>query len=1069
MNNLTLLFVSFFSFVCLNSPTENNPRWAHNVKHETPNPKQITVAQDGSGDFKSIQAAIESLRTNRDTSQTTTILIKNGTYREKIFIDVPNIILKGETTPAYGKTWAELTQNSKLITHNSKNTEGGVKIIFSEAREIFRCNKPDDWGSATMNIRTHDVILENLTVTNDFGYEAKGDSTFICNGVAKVTRKDGHQFALRCMPPCQRLTVQNCNFYSWGGDTVSPWDVDNGTFFFKKCTMEGAVDFYCPRGWAYAEDCFFICHNLNAAIWHDGTGTESAKTVLKNCQFVGDKGYKLGRFHRDAQFFLVNCQFSQDMADDDIYQVRKDTQLVWGKRVNYYNCHRAGGDFAWHKDNLDKKTALTIDRDWTLGARWNLALQESRNKSDYGLPKVADAPKLNNPKTRVNTPKTKNANLQKETVSTVSTTTASAVSKPKVDSIAERMLIAQRSNGGWAKTVDGKTQPPQYKETWGVAFTAKVRDEIGRNDATIDNGGTNREISYLAKAYEDTQNENYKIAAEKGIAYLLSMQYKNGGFPQFFPDTSSYRKHITFNDDALVNTLETLRSIAEGKKPYEKVGQNQRLQAQKAVDLGVDIILKTQIISKGRLTIWCAQHHYQTLEPVKARAFELASFSGKESVSLIEFLMSLEKPSPEVKTAINAAVKFLDSIKIVGFEYKDIEDARQPNGKDRVLVKNKPEILKSTPSVIWARFYDLDTHQPFFCGRDGVKKATVGEIEHERRTGYAWYTTDAKNLFEKAYPKWYIKHNPPSKQGITNVRDTSYANFSAFQGVKKSHPNAGVAFVSEEIPPSVSVQKNIVFEQIGERKLALDAFLPSKKDNKPRVAVLIIHGGGWRTGNRTQHHALATRLAASGYACFTPEYRLSTEALYPAAVHDLKAAIRWLRANAATYNLDTNKIAVAGFSAGGQLAALLGTTGDNPKLEGKGGNRKFSSKVHAVIDLDGILAFVHPESGEGDDSKRPSAGTYWFGYTKLQNPDLWKQASALTYVGKNTPPTLFINSSVERMHAGREDFIKVLNQHGIYSDVFTHPDSPHSFPFFHPWFEPTAAKMEAFLKKVFGE
>ena len=230
---------------------------------------------------------------------------------------------------------------------------------------------------------------------------------------------------------------------------------------------------------------------------------------------------------------------------------------------------------------------------------------------------------------------------------------------------------------------------------------------------------------------------------------------------------------------------------------------------------------------------------------------------------------------------------------------------------------------------------------------------------------------------------------------------------------------------------------------------------------------MIIHGGGWRSGNRSQHYPLAQRLAQFGYVCFTPEYRLSTEALYPAAVNDLKAAIKWIYGHAKDYHIDTTKIAVAGFSAGGELAAFLGTTGNSDAFDGHSCNPYHSSKIHAIIDIDGILAFIHPESGEGDDRKKTSAATYWFGYSKNENPELWKQASPLTHVGKNTPPTLFINSSVERMHAGRNDFMDVLKGNHIYTDVKTFKDAPHSFPLFHPWFEPTVKYIDGFLRKVF--
>jgi len=310
-----------------------------------------------------------------------------------------------------------------------------------------------------------------------------------------------------------------------------------------------------------------------------------------------------------------------------------------------------------------------------------------------------------------------------------------------------------------------------------------------------------------------------------------------------------------------------------------------------------------------------------------------------------------------------------------------------------------------------------------------------------------------------------IKLAAQSTAGITNQLDTSYTTYSAYISTLKSYPNIKV--VPEFHSKTVKEKRNISYCTIDKRKLLLDVFYPSSKAKAKRVAIMIIHGGGWRSGNRTQHYPLAQRLADLGYVCFTPEYRLSTEALFPAAVYDLKSALRWIRANAKQYNVDTNKIAVLGFSAGGELAAFLGVTNLNSNFEGNECNLKSSSTVQAIIDLDGTLSFVHPESGEGDDSKRTSAATYWLGYPKRDNPKLWEEASPLTYVSKNTPPTLFINSSVDRMHAGRTDFLKVLNENNIYAEVKTFSDAPHSFPLFDPWFEPTLKHIDEFLKRVF--
>lgn len=306
-----------------------------------------------------------------------------------------------------------------------------------------------------------------------------------------------------------------------------------------------------------------------------------------------------------------------------------------------------------------------------------------------------------------------------------------------------------------------------------------------------------------------------------------------------------------------------------------------------------------------------------------------------------------------------------------------------------------------------------------------------------------------------------------SKAGITGIPDTSYTNYAAYNNIKKQHPYA--ILVPDSSAVNILEKKDVVYCKTDGRSLRLDVFQPRLKGRKNRPAIMIIHGGGWRSGNRTQHHALAQRLALLGYVCFTPEYRLSTEALYPAAVHDLKTALRWIHQEAKSYRIDTGKIAVMGFSAGGQLAALLGTTLGSPAFEGSECHLKFTSNVQAIVDLDGTLSFVHPESGEGDDSKKTSAATYWFGYPKKEKQSIWEEASPLTHVGRNTPPTLFINSSVERMHAGRDDFMRILAQHGIYSEVKTFADAPHHFPMFEPWFTPMIQHIDNFLKMVFDK
>ncbi|MBD2716873.1 alpha/beta hydrolase [Microvirga sp. STR05] len=302
-------------------------------------------------------------------------------------------------------------------------------------------------------------------------------------------------------------------------------------------------------------------------------------------------------------------------------------------------------------------------------------------------------------------------------------------------------------------------------------------------------------------------------------------------------------------------------------------------------------------------------------------------------------------------------------------------------------------------------------------------------------------------------------------QQLASPRDTSFTVHSAYVKAKKQHPDISIA--RPLVPRGVRAQTNLTYCLQGSRALQLDVFYPKAKRRQQFPAVLLIHGGGWRSGDRSQHVPLAQQLAGRGFVAVTAEYRLSTEATYPAAVQDLKAAIRWLRANARTYAIDTTRVAVWGFSAGGQLAALVGSTNGNLLFEAGSCHRTHSSAVQAIVDVDGILAFLHPESGEGNDSKSTSAATYWFGSNKLTRPDLWQQASALSHAGASTPPMLFINSGVDRMHAGRDDMMRQLTALGIYTEVHSFPEAPHPFPLFNPWFQPTLEYTVSFLNKVF--
>lgn len=319
------------------------------------------------------------------------------------------------------------------------------------------------------------------------------------------------------------------------------------------------------------------------------------------------------------------------------------------------------------------------------------------------------------------------------------------------DPAAENMLVYQRSVGGWPKAVGKVVTDNLYNKVLSDAEKSLIRADSMHNDATIDNKATSKELRYLVTAYQHTQNPAYLKAVEKGVNYLLNAQYNNGGWAQYHPDHSLYRGQITYNDNAMINVLNIMQDIAEGKNNFDQLPAAFRPKAENAVRKGISCILKTQVRVNGKLTVWAAQYDEHTLKPAKARAFELASLSAMESVGIAEFLMRIKNPGAEIKDALSAAMAWFERSKITDHDFVFIEDAKQPKGKDRIFIE-KPG------STLWARFYDIDTNEPIFVGRDSKPKKTVAEIEQERRIGYAWYGNWASNLLQKKYPSWLKSH-----------------------------------------------------------------------------------------------------------------------------------------------------------------------------------------------------------------------------------------------------------------------------------------------------------------------
>jgi pectinesterase len=297
----------------------------------------IVVARDGSGRFTTIQAALDAV--DADAAHPRVILIKNGTYNEKLYIRKSHVTLVGE---------------DRNLT----------RIVYAELREEWnRDHNGSDWGAGVINIDTAstDITLANMTVLNNHG--------------SLYGTHNKHSFTIRGYGT--RIILLYCNVISDGGDALSLWNRQNGMYYHSDCYFEGWVDYVCPRGWCYITNSQFFGHNKpSASLWHDGGNDKKQKFVIANSTIDGVAGFPLGRNHRDGQLYFLHCNFSPNMADRPFYRPPSSTtEWVWGDRHYFYDCHREGGDYSWFKDNLESADGAPrpeqINAKWAFDGKWD--------------------------------------------------------------------------------------------------------------------------------------------------------------------------------------------------------------------------------------------------------------------------------------------------------------------------------------------------------------------------------------------------------------------------------------------------------------------------------------------------------------------------------------------------------------------------------------------------------------------------------------------------------------------------------------------------------------------------
>lgn len=265
------------------------------------------------------------------------------------------------------------------------------------------------------------------------------------------------------------------------------------------------------------------------------------------------------------------------------------------------------------------------------------------------------------------------------------------------------------------------------------------------------------------------------------------------------------------------------------------------------------------------------------------------------------------------------------------------------------------------------------------------------------------------------------------------------------------------------VPDNVEMRTGVVYGTGGDRELKLDLFLP-KDGNALRPAVVFIHGGGWRGGNPGQFHRQAAHLASVGYVCASIEYRLSGEAQFPAALEDAKCAVRWMRANAEELQVDADRIAASGGSAGGHLAAMVATTGPG-LFEGEGGNADQSSEANLAVCFNPVVDLAAMGKARPDHPMLVA----FLGKTFEDDPDLYANASPITYVDEDDPPMLLLHGTKDTTvpYEQAQAFIEKLTEAGVEAELFTAEDASHAFFNKEPWYTPTVKAMEEFLNKHF--
>ena len=366
-----------------------------------------------------------------------------------------------------------------------------------------------------------------------------------------------------------------------------------------------------------------------------------------------------------------------------------------------------------------------------------------------------------------------------------------AASGMDIDQYTYNMTTWQIANGGFYKAMADK-----YKSAYSGGQKSEWRAKDGGDLGTIDNNATIQEMRLLAVRYKETTNNNYKVAFKtsfnKAVNFLLTMQRSKGGLPQVWPKRGNYSDQITLNDNAMIRAMVTMMDIANKTSPFDSdiIDEATRSKMQGAMDKAIDYLLKAQIVNNGNLTVWCAQHDTNSLAPVGARAYELPSKSGNESMGVVWFLMNWPKQTDAIQNAVKGAIAWYKKNRL----------------KDKAFSKTAGVVDKSGSSL-WFRFYEVNSDDYFFCDRDGASTKTQDfmKISEERRTGYQWAgdygsaILSTETAYLEALEKAAGSYVPPPPPAALCGSDTckTYIDGVNFVDIKGAKETTNSGFVGE--------------------------------------------------------------------------------------------------------------------------------------------------------------------------------------------------------------------------------------------------------------------------------